>query len=568
MSGNFCDDKYSDNSDRPTAIAWSPNGKMLATGSWKTVKIWDAETGRQLQAFSVVTYWTASVSFSADNQRLYACDDSVTKIFDTGTGRELKAFDRPNTVFTPDGKKFVSARDERGFWIYDAETGNLIKPGKVLTDYVNSVSYSPDGKRIMIASRNSATIYDAESTDGLGYLYGHIASVASSAFSPDGKWIVTGSGDGTIRIWSAETFIEKARFIAYDDGEWLSMTPDGYYTASANGEKYINARVGNTVTGIDRYRSTFNKPAVVAARLSNSGRMTHNEAIVSVSVNPGGTRIAATSHDKIIKLWDLESGKELRTISNIGGYANAVSWSPDGKYLINGAEDKTVRIWDADTGRSIRTITGHTDYVNEARYSPDGKRIASCADDKLVKIWDAETGREIRTLTGHTDMVPVVAWSPDGKRIASGSDKTEKTIRIWDAETGRVLQTIPGQGGRIRTIAFSPDGRKLASITMEDKAIKIWDVNTGKQIRSLSKEYTGDITTLGWSPNGKYIASGAIQGVEVWEAETGERVRTIIEECNIFTVGWTPDGRRIIAGCTYSDTQFIKVFDALTGKEL
>jgi WD40 repeat protein len=514
---------------------WSPNGSRIITSSSDgTVKVWDAQSGKEISS-------------------------------------SIKHVDLRTMAYSPDGRQIATGGRNEWVAAWNAENGSKLWEKKVYGT-VNSVTYTPDGKRIIaITGNDSVIILDAANGNNLVSVPGISASI-----SADGKWLTTGSRDGAVCVYSAETFIEKARFIAYDDGEWLALTPEGYYSASAKGDQYLNVRVGNTVSGIDRYRSAYNKPAVVAARLSNSGRMTHKDNIASVSVNPAGTRIASVSHDKTIKLWDLESGKELRSISNIGGYANAVSWSPDGKYLINGAEDKTIRIWDAETGRAVRTITGHTDYVNEARYSPDGKRIASCADDKLVKIWDAETGKEIRTLSGHTDMIPVVAWSPDGKRIASGSDAKEKTIRLWDAETGRVLQTIPGQGGRIVALVFSPDGKKLASSTLDDKAIKIWDANTGKLLRSIPIEDNGGVYSLSWSPDGKRLASGAVYGgeddsgnhIEIWNAETGETIRTIWENGAIYSLTWTPDGRRIIATSNFSDAQMIKVFDARTGKEL
>jgi WD40 repeat protein len=581
ITGPFSDDKEYGSTSGPTAIAWSPNGRMLATGSWVTVKVWDPETGRQQWTASTSEKgggnWINRVSFSRDSQSLFTSKERIAVIYNAANGRELKTLEGNSIVFSPDEKQFVSASEGKGFWIYNAETGAQIRPGKMLSDYISSMSYSPDGKRVMISQGNGANIYDVETTNSVGSLSGHIASLYSASYSPDGKWILSASQDGSVRIWSAETFTEKARLIAFEDNEWLAMTPDGYYTASAKGDLYLNARVGNTVTGIDRYRSTFNKPAVLQARLSNSGRMaSHKENITSVAVNPAGTRIASVALDKTIKIWDMESGKELRSISNIGGSVNAVSWSPDGKTLIHGAEDKTVRIWDAETGRALSTINGHSDYVNEARYSPDGKLVASCADDKLIKIWDAKSGKEQRTLSGHTDLVTVIAWSPNGKQLASGSDAQEKTIRIWDAGSGRLLQTISGQGGRIVALTYSPDGKKIASSTVEDKTIKIWDSETGRLIKSIPIENSGGVYSLAWSPDGKQLVSGAVYGgeddygthIRIWNTETWERIRVIGENGAIYSISWTPDGRRIVAVCNFNDGQFIRVYDALSGNEL
>jgi WD40 repeat protein len=509
---------------------WSHNSsRILTTSSDGTVRQWNAQNGQQLPG-------------SAKHENLTAVE------------------------YSPDSRQFATGGRDQYVRMWNAETGAKLWERNIYAS-VDTITYSADGKRVIATTNGSVYILDSTNGNNL-----FSRSERSASLSPDGKWVITASFDGSVRIWSLETGVEKARLISFDDGEWLAMTPDGYYNASAKGDQYLNARVGNTVTGIDRYRSTFNKPAIVQARLSNSGRMAaHKDAITSVAVHPGGTQIASVSLDKTIKLWDLESGKELRTITGIGGSVNAVSFSPDGKTLIHGAEDKTIRIWDAETGRAVRTINGHTDYVNEARYSPDGKRIASCADDKLIKIWDAATGREIRTLSGHTDMVGVIAWSPDGKRIASGSIEEEKTIRIWDAESGRVLQTIPGQGGRIMSLAYSPDGKKLASCAAEEPALKIWDAVTGRQIRSIPIE-DGAPYSLAWSPDGKRLAVGYNYGksayIYIFDAETGAEIHDIRVGGVPQSLTWTPDGRRIITACNFNDTKFIKVFDALSGKEL
>jgi WD40 repeat protein len=614
------------------SVIYSPDGRYLIAGTYGRMSVLDTGTGRiiksiqspnQFQEFEPNAYrpdgrQMAAVYITAHSSQ------RIIVIFDTATWQEIRRIETDNGVpvitYSPDSRQMAIGYDPPSgqsegrnsfIGIIDANTGRELGSIAWPMLTIDAVTFSPDGNQINAVSGNTVKVWNREdgsllnltrSNNGTpiirspngkyfieevysnGY-YSRIKDTStnktyvtlngkSASFSPDGKWIITGEQAGAVHIYSAETFAEKARFIAFNDGEWLAMTPDGYYSASAKGDQYLNARVGNTVTGIDRYRSAFNKPAVLAARLSNPARMTHNDAVNSVAVNPGGTRIAAVSQDKLIKLWDLESGRLLRTITNIGGYANAVSFSPDGRRLVHGAEDKTVRIWDAETGAAVRTITGHTDYVNEARYSPDGRRIASCADDKLIKIWDAETGREIRTLAGHTDMVAVVAWSPDGRRIASGSDAVEKTIRIWDVESGRVLQTITGQGGRILALAYSPDGKKIASTALEDKAVKIWDAETGRLIRSISDEDSGSYS-LAWSPDGKRLATGDLfeagstysHYFSLWNAETWELISSS-KTGTVLSLAFTPDSRRIVATSNYSDLQFIKVYDALTGAEL
>jgi WD40 repeat protein len=491
--------------------------------------------------------------------------------WDAQNGRQLqgsvKHEDLRAVQYSPDGRQFTTGGRDEYVRAWNAENGTKLWEKRIYNS-VDSISYSADGKRIIAVTFLSNSVYILDSATGEVVFS---RSERSAFYTPDGKWLITASQDGSVRIWSAETFIEKARLIAFDDNEWLAMTPDGYYTASAKGDQYLNARVGNTVSGIDKYRKTFNRADIVQARLSNSARMaSHKENITSVAVNPAGTRIASVALDKTIKIWDLESGKELRSISNIGGSVNAVSWSPDGKTLIHGAEDKTVRIWDAETGKTVRTINGHTDYVNEARYSPDGKRIASCADDKLIKIWDAESGREIKTLTGHTDMVGVVAWSPDGKRIASGTIEDEKTIRIWDVESGQVLQMIPDQGGRIWGLAYSPDGKKLASCSPGEQAAKIWDPESGKLIRSIPFE-DGSPYSLAWSPDSKRLAVGYVDSdgsIEIFDADTGTNTGFIWVRGFPQSISWSPDGRRIVTACNFTDGQSIRVYDALSGNEL
>jgi WD40 repeat protein len=157
----------------------------------------------------------------------------------------------------------------------------------------------------------------------------------------------------------------------------------------------------------------------------------HSDSVRSVAYSPDGRRIVSGSDDGTIKIWDAESGWEIRTLTGDNTSVYSVAYSPDGRRIVSGSKDGTIKIWDAESGREIRTLEEHSDHVWSVAYSPDGRRIVSGADDETIKIWDAESGREIRTLAGHSCPVDSVAYSPDGRRIVSGS--RDNTIKIWDA---------------------------------------------------------------------------------------------------------------------------------------
>jgi hypothetical protein len=148
------------------------------------------------------------------------------------------------------------------------------------------------------------------------------------------------------------------------------------------------------------------------------------------------------------------AGKHDRLVSS-------VAFHPDGGRIASGSEDKMVRVWDARTGKELLTLTGHGDPVRGVAFSPDGGRIASGSDDKTVKVWDTGTGQEALTLMGHAGGITSVAFSPDGMRLASGS--LDKTVKVWDARTGKELLTLTGHAGGVTSVAFSPDGGRIAS---------------------------------------------------------------------------------------------------------
>jgi WD40 repeat protein len=194
---------------------------------------------------------------------------------------------------------------------------------------------------------------------------------------------------------------------------------------------------------------------------------------------------------------------------------NTLAFSPDGKLLASGSHHQAVKLWDVATGKELRTLRGE-DMVWSVAFSPDGTRLAS-NDGRTVKLWDVASGKEVGALRGHKAWVTTVAFSPDGTRLASGGN--DRTVRLWDVASGKELRTLRGHRGEVHRVAFSPDGTRLAS-SSNDRTVKVWDVASGQELHTLRhKDLVRDVA---FSPDGMRLASGSSTvgsgTVRVWEA--------------------------------------------------
>jgi len=272
----------------------------------------------------------------------------------------------------------------------------------------------------------------------------------------------------------------------------------------------------------------------------------HSNPIESVSFSLDGRTIVSVSRDETLKLWDAETGEELRTFTGHTGFVRGVSFSPDGRRIVSGGHDHTLKQWDAETGVELRTLKGHTAPVSSVCFSPDGRRIVSGSIDHTLKLWDAETGDEQKTFTGHTDAVSSVSFSPDGRRIVSGGH--DHTLKLWDLESGDVQRTFTGHTGAVRGVSFSPDGRRIVS-GGHDHSLKLWDAETGEQLKTLNG-HKATVCEVCFSPDGLTIVSGSQDHtLKLWDADTGAELRTLTGHINfVSSVSFSPDGQRIVSG--------------------
>jgi len=284
-------------------------------------------------------------------------------------------------------------------------------------------------------------------------LIGHKECVWPIAFSPDGKRIVSGSDDKTIKVWDVTSGAELMTLRGHKDAVY-------YIAFSSDGKRFVSGSVDKTLKVWDL--------ATGRELITLHG---HDSQVQSTAFSPDGRRIVSGSADETIKVWDAETGAELMTLRGHKNNVYTVAFSLDGERIISGGSDGTVRVWDARTGGELMTLRGHESIVSRLSISPDGKHIISASTDGTVKVWGVETGVELMTLRGHEGMVFGIAFSPDGERILSGSG--DCAVRVWDAATGTELMTLPGSS-TVTTIEFSPDGRTVAT-SYEDGSIKLWE---------------------------------------------------------------------------------------------
>jgi WD40 repeat protein len=415
-----------------SALAFSPDGGRLASSSMdRRVKVWDTTTGELLHTLPH-TGTALCVAYSPDDRRLASAgEDKTVRVWDAQTGREVLGL-RGHTdlcgcvAFSPDGRRLASASPDRTIRIWDAtplqgdEGQEALLTFTEHNDEIRSVAFSPDGQRIASAGLGAdVKVWDAATGRVSVEFHGDTLTVFGLAWHPDG-WRLASAGAGSkllnVEVWDVRN---RRKVFALPVGQeyfTVAFSPNGRYlvTGRLSGEVRVwDAKTGQPVGTLG----------------------THDREIRAVVFSRDGRHLASASPDGQVKLWDatrLNEKQEARLTlhARVPRPSLNVAFSPDGRRLATGGERNTVKIWDVQTGKQIQTLWGHSGEVYTVAFSPDGRWLASGGEDSAVKVWDSHTGKVVRTFRGHTGLVSSVAFSPDRRRLVSGSRDT--TVKVWD----------------------------------------------------------------------------------------------------------------------------------------
>lgn len=439
------------------------------------------------------------------------------------------------------------------------------------TDAVGPVAFSSDGKYLVSGSWDGTVkLWETESGRELRTWSGFSRStgyqkVNSVMFSPDGKKVAAGSSDGSLVLWPIASSGSEPLPKCIGSLTSVVFSPDGRFLAAA-----CNAFEGKVEGDVTRFEISYK---ILRWDLTNGRELPHLTGhtlnIESLAFSPGSKTLISGSKDGKLKFWDFETGRELRSIQVEGDGVFALAISPDGRSVATGSylqagKQNSAQLWDIQTGDLIHRLEGLGGFVHSLAFSSDGKTIAVCYDNSKVGLWDVAQGtpsaKKINLESGNTRSV---AYSSDGRYLALGLGHDD-SIALIDAASGNVVRSFAKRSSDAYVLALSPDAGLLAS-DYDDNSIRLWSLGPGKMLRTLTG-HTRGVNDMAFSPDGKFLAScSSDKTIKLWDIVSGTEIMSIAaHRYGVSAIAVSPDGQLL---ASVSSTT-VKVWSIPTRAEL
>jgi WD40 repeat protein len=507
-------------------LAFSPNGQLLVSaGSDRTVRFWDPARGQAVAAYGAHAGPVASIVFHPTaNTLATAGADGVLKYWNLPPvpPRSLAAphaGDVACTTLSADGATILSGGADKVVRLSNFANGQAVRTLEGAPLAVQSVA----GGGPLVAAGAGGRLLVWQAADGklLANLPAHAGTVAGLAFHPAGNQLVSGGGDGLLKLWTLPPAPERT--LTHPDAVLAAVV-------FGDGKRLVTG-------GADKVVRTWNLAAPQQPERQFSG---HAAAVRAVAVAPGSQTLASAGDDETIRFWNPGNGQQTAVLGAHAGPILGLAYHPNGQ-ILSASADGSLKLWQAPAAAGKQFA--HPGEVTSAVLSPDGTRLLTGCSDRQVRLWNLASGQVERSFAGSTLGVLAVAFNPAGTRVAAGS--ADKTVRVWDAASAKEVKSFPLPAA-VGAVAFAPDGKAVAA-GLADGTIRLLDPSAGKETKSLAG-HTGAVHSLAFTPKGDLVSASVDKTVKVWSPADGKAKSTLEHGAAVQGLALSKDGTRIAAG--------------------
>jgi RNA polymerase sigma factor (sigma-70 family) len=509
---------------QPSAVAFSPDGKLLIEGDFPHVNVWDAKTGKLIRKLEGHSQCARAATFSPNGKILATGGhDQTIHLWDPVTGNSLlKLEGHTDSVlalaFSWDGKQLASAGSDKTVRIWNPETGHEMARLGGAEDYLTSLVFTKDNKHLIVAGAESIIrVWDLTKNE-VSTILGDAKTnpvTQEVSLSPDGKILATPSNDGRVVLWDTKTWKEIRSWKA---GSYrvssLDFAPNGKSLATSS-SWHSGIRFWDVETGKEKREEDV-----------------HSGWITALFIDPDGKWLKSWSRDGQLIRWDIANTKS-QVQSNHDSLPFFNAFAPDGKSLAvySVGKKRHLRIVDAETGKDRVEPLAVEDWLWRSAFSPNGKVLFLAGQEGALGLWHWQTEKEPRFLDAPKMLFMGGCFTPDGKQMISGAytevfPATDETLILWDVETGKRIRSIWKVPVGVSSVSISPDGTKLVVSNWDKPLLYLIDFQTGEVLKEMKSSARGVLETI-WSPDSRFVVAGGSErdsAICLFEASTGEQI--------------------------------------------